>query len=68
MWGGGADERTPIEQTHLLASALRKSGKEPEVLIEPEEAHGYGKLENHVELYERVLSFLDRHIGSGARK
>jgi len=64
LYAGGADRRTPLEQTKLMVDALKKAGKAPdEVLIKMDEAHGYGKLENRVELYEKMLNFLDKHIG-----
>lgn len=68
IYAGGADRRTPLEQTRLMVDALKKVGKAPdEVLVKMDEAHGYGKLENRVELYEKMLNFLDKHIGPASR-
>ncbi len=68
MYAGAADIRTPIEQTNRMVSALRKEGKEPELLIKTEEGHGFGVLANRVELWEKMLTFLDKHIGTGPTK
>jgi dipeptidyl aminopeptidase/acylaminoacyl peptidase len=67
LYAGAADIRTPIEQTNRMVSALRSAGQNPEVLIKAEEGHGFGKLDNRVELWERMLDFLDRQIGSKGR-
>ncbi|WP_343631431.1 alpha/beta fold hydrolase [Roseateles sp.] len=66
MYSGMDDYRVPIEQTRLMADALKKAGKPPEVvMIKMGEAHGFGKLDNRVELYTEMLKFLARHIGVG---
>ena len=66
FYAGADDVRTPLEQTNAMVSAMRAAGQKPEVMIKKEEGHGFGRLENRVELYEKVLDFLDRHIGSKA--
>lgn len=69
VYAGAADVRTPLEQTNAMVRALERAGNPPKVvLIKKEEAHGYGKTENNVELYEKMLKFLDENIGSGARR
>ncbi|MDM4767848.1 prolyl oligopeptidase family serine peptidase [Pelomonas sp. SE-A7] len=68
IYAGANDRRTPVQQTELMIEALRKAGKPPElVMIKAEEGHGYGKLENNIELYEAKLKFFERHIGAGSR-
>jgi len=37
------------------------------VIIKSEEGHGFGRLENNVDLYTRMLDFLDENIGPKAR-
>jgi dipeptidyl aminopeptidase/acylaminoacyl peptidase len=64
MWAGADDIRTPIEQTRNMQSALERAGNPPKgVLIKPGEGHGYGSVDNNVELYDRMLKFLDEQIG-----
>ena len=64
FYAGADDIRTPLEQTTGMVDALKKAGQSPEVLIKKEEGHGFGKLENRIDNYEKILNFLDRHIGS----
>jgi dipeptidyl aminopeptidase/acylaminoacyl peptidase len=63
FYAGAADVRTPIEQTNRMVSALQRAGQAPEVIIKADEGHGFGKLQNRVELWERMLLFLDKNIG-----
>ncbi len=68
LYAGAADIRTPIEQTNRMVSALKAAGHNPEVLIKTEEGHGFGVLANRVELWEKMVAFLDKHIGGAAVK
>lgn len=66
IWAGAADRRTPLEQTEMMVSALKKAGKPPEiVMVKSDEGHGFGLQENRIDLYETMLKFLDKHIGRG---
>lgn len=68
MYAGADDIRTPLEQTTRMISALEKAGNPPKmVVIKQNEGHGFGKVENNVELYEKILDFLDQQIGSKSR-
>lgn len=66
MFYAGADDiRTPLEQTTRMVRALERAGNAPKaVVIKPEEGHGYGRIENNVELYNQIIKFLDETIGS----
>lgn len=69
MYAGVEDIRTPLEQTTAMRRALERAGNPPNpVIIKEEEGHGFGKLENNVELYTKVLEFLDTHIGPKSRQ
>jgi dipeptidyl aminopeptidase/acylaminoacyl peptidase len=47
-----------------MQSALERAGNPPKgVLIKPGEGHGYGSVDNNVELYDQMLKFLDSQIG-----
>lgn len=66
IYAGGQDQRVPMEQTRLMVRALEKANRPPEVvMIKAEEGHGFGRLDNEVELYTEMLKFLQRHIGVG---
>jgi dipeptidyl aminopeptidase/acylaminoacyl peptidase len=64
IYAGAEDIRTPLEQTTAMVRALERAGNPPQkVLIKSEEGHGFGKLENNVDLYNEILKFLDATIG-----
>ena len=68
MYAGAADIRTPPEQTRAMVSALERAGNPPKaVIIKSDEGHGFGRVENNIDLYTRMLEFLDENIGSKAR-
>ncbi|SDJ58164.1 alpha/beta hydrolase family protein [Microbulbifer yueqingensis] len=63
---GGQDERAPVEHAEAILEKLQKEGRQVESLILPNEGHGFYSEENNLQLYNRLLTFLDRHIGVGA--
>jgi dipeptidyl aminopeptidase/acylaminoacyl peptidase len=65
VYAGADDIRTPLEQTNAMVSALERAGNPPKkVIIKPEEGHGFGKVENNVELYNAIIEFLEATIGT----
>jgi dipeptidyl aminopeptidase/acylaminoacyl peptidase len=64
---GGEDERAPIEHSEKMERALKKAGVPVETLYYDTEAHGFYTEEHNREYYTRLLAFLDKHIGSGAK-
>ncbi len=60
---GGNDVRVPVGHAERLRDALDRVGKSYEWLIKDKEGHGFYDVDNRVELYERMLSFFNRHIG-----
>jgi dipeptidyl aminopeptidase/acylaminoacyl peptidase len=68
MYAGAADIRTPPEQTRAMVSALERAGNPPKaVIMKSDEGHGFGRTENNVDLYTKMLEFLDENIGPKAR-
>jgi len=65
---GGKDFRVDIKHAHRLRKGLEKLGKPYEWMLKPNEGHGFYKPENRLELYERMLSFLEKHIGDDAHR
>jgi acetyl esterase/lipase len=65
---GTQDHRVPFSQAEALRKALDKAGKSYEWLEYSGEEHGLYKEENREDFYNRLLAFLDKHIGekSGA--
>lgn len=62
---GEKDFRVDIEHAHRLRKGLKKLGKPYEWLVKPREGHGFYNPENRLELFEKMLSFLERYIGPG---
>ena len=60
---GEADWRTPPEHAHALRKALVAAGNPPEWLMVPREGHGFVRRPNRIAYYEKMIAFLDRHIG-----
>lgn len=60
---GEADGRVPLEQGERMKAALEKAGKRTEWIVKAEEGHGFSKLENRIDMYSRMLKFLDEHLG-----
>lgn len=60
---GGKDIRVPIEQMYSLTKQLDKRGYPYELMVKEKEGHGFYKEEHRLELYQRMLTFLDKHIG-----
>ncbi len=57
------DPRVPVGEALQLHVGLLKLGREPDLLIFPDEGHGFAKLENRLVFYERAAEFLEKHIG-----
>ena len=62
---GGADERVPKAQGESMRLALEKAGNPPEWIYERTEGHGFYDEKHVADLYEKMLAFLDKNIGSG---
>ena len=60
---GGQDERAPMEQAESLKDAFDAIGKKYQWLEIGNEAHGYYDEANRLTVYNKILAFLDQHIG-----
>ena len=64
LYAGADDIRVPLAQITNMATELSDSGNVPKAfVIKKREGHGFGTLENNVDLYNQVLAFLDEQIG-----
>jgi dipeptidyl aminopeptidase/acylaminoacyl peptidase len=69
MYAGVDDIRTPLEQTRAMQRALERAGNAPRAMVvKAEEGHGFGKLENNVDLYNVMFKFLDEQIGPKSKR
>ncbi|MGQ0587094.1 MAG: alpha/beta hydrolase family protein [Gammaproteobacteria bacterium] len=60
------DRRVPFEQARKLRAALDERKHPFEWLAMRDEGHGFANENNRAELYEKMLAFLEKHIGPGA--
>ena len=63
---GTLDRTADLNQFKAMETALKAQGRPPETLLASGEGHGFVKPENRAELFRRIQSFLDKHIGAGA--
>ncbi|WP_444995628.1 alpha/beta hydrolase family protein [Aliikangiella sp. IMCC44359] len=61
---GGEDKRVPPEQAYKLKAALEKRNMPFEWLLKEREGHGFYKLENRVEFYQKALAFLKKNLSN----
>ncbi|UNK56675.1 S9 family peptidase [Pseudoxanthomonas daejeonensis] len=64
---GGQDTIAPPAHTRKMEAALQRAGVPVESLYYPDEGHGFYTEAHQREYYSRLLAFLDRHIGAGAK-
>ncbi|WP_430387502.1 alpha/beta hydrolase family protein [Dyella sp. 20L07] len=61
---GEDDPRVPFKNFQEFTSALEKSGKHYDALVEPREGHGFFLPAHQEQAYQKLLDFLARNIGS----
>lgn len=61
---GKNDPRVPLFEAEQLHSALQQRGQKSEMLVFPDEGHGFAKLQNRLEFSKRMVKFLDEYIGA----
>jgi len=59
---GTEDVRVPIANAHFLEKELKKAGKIYEKIYK-KEGHGFQKVNNRIELFNKMIEFLDKNIG-----
>lgn len=60
---GERDNRAPIEHLVFLEQQLKANNKAYEKLILPKEGHGYYDEQTRIQVYSKIIQFLDQHIG-----
>lgn len=59
---GTADKTVPVEQSEILAAALKKAGVEHELVLVPDAPHTFDLQPKQRDLRSLVLSFFDKHL------
>ncbi len=62
MIAGAHDPRCPASETLQAKEELEKMGKEADVVIYPDEGHGFRKLDNRLDAYKKTTEFLNKHL------
>lgn len=60
---GGNDPRVKQNESDQIVSALRKSGKDVEYILFPDEGHGFRHWKNRLVFYRKVEDFFANHLG-----
>lgn len=66
LTAGREDITAPPEHTERMYDALRKAGKNVDAKIYPGEGHSFFMEADRIDIYNRLLAFLDRNIGDDA--
>jgi len=62
LLAGGHDPRCPKEETQQVVEAIKKRGGVAEAKIYENEGHGFARVENQIDAYQRVADFLKAHV------
>ena len=60
---GGNDPRVKQKESDQIVSAIKKSGKEVEYLLAPDEGHGFRFWKNVLRFNRKMEDFLAKHLG-----
>ncbi len=62
LLAGGHDPRCPKEETIQVVDEIKKHGGVADYKIYENEGHGFAKVENQIDAYQRVADFLKAHV------
>lgn len=62
LLAGGNDPRCPKEETLQVADSVKKNGGVAEYKIYENEGHGFARVENQIDAYQRVSQFLKARV------
>jgi dipeptidyl aminopeptidase/acylaminoacyl peptidase len=64
LLAGGNDPRCPGEESQQVADAIKKHGGSVQLKIYANEGHGFARVENQIDAYQKVSDFLKVHVPS----
>jgi len=64
LLAGGNDPNCPAEEAQQVADAVKKNGGVAQLKIYKDEGHGFSRVENQIDAYQRVSDFLKVHVPS----
>ena len=62
LLAGGHDPRCPKEETLQVVKAIKARGGTVDYKIYDNEGHGFSKIENQIDAYQRITNFLKAHV------
>jgi dipeptidyl aminopeptidase/acylaminoacyl peptidase len=62
LLAGGHDPRCPESETQQVVDAIKKRGGTVDFKIYENEGHGFARVENQIDAYQRVADFLLAHV------
>ncbi|HEY4053121.1 MAG TPA: S9 family peptidase [Terriglobales bacterium] len=62
LLAGGHDPRCPKEETIQVVDEIKKHGGVADYKIYEDEGHGFSRVENQIDAYQRVANFLKAHV------
>jgi dipeptidyl aminopeptidase/acylaminoacyl peptidase len=62
LLAGAHDPRCPPEETRQVVEEIKKHGGIAEAKVYENEGHGFAKIENQIDAYQRVTNFLLAHV------
>jgi dipeptidyl aminopeptidase/acylaminoacyl peptidase len=62
LLAGGHDPRCPKSETQQVVEAIKKRGGTVDFKIYENEGHGFARVENQIDAYQRVADFLLAHV------
>jgi len=62
LLAGGNDPRCPKSEAQQVADVIKKRGGTVEFKIYENEGHGFARLENQIDAYNRVAEFLKKYV------
>lgn len=65
---GENDPRVPIFEARQLYDKMKQLNKDVELLVFPDEGHGFRKEKNRITFAETLTDFFDRHLKNSPRK
>jgi dipeptidyl aminopeptidase/acylaminoacyl peptidase len=64
LLAGSNDPRCPASEAQQVADAVKKRGGVAQLKIYSDEGHGFARVENQIDAYQRVSDFLKVHVPS----
>ena len=63
---GANDPRVKLAETEQIVAAMKEKNIDHELMIFPDEGHGFAKPENRLKFYREADKFLATHLGGRA--